>query len=350
MPTSSPITRQSIGRTFIVASVVLGVVALGQLGAVTWAFLKRIQQPAVAKAIEDQLAEAPSKIDITKFGPRPMSTEDTDPPLDPNDVGLPEVTGTQPRPTPVPLTALTPKVDSRFTELIEQGKFLRNSGDTVNALGKFRDAQNIEPLNALPVAEQAYTYEKMSLPDKAAEQWRHILAMGEGAGVYFTAAEAKLKNSQYSAMKENPSDDETPIPSGKTLGLGAPAMMDDTDPTRRFTLRVPIKARANEVISVRDAVTQVLFYDQLGGKDIVRTTANVSYRWSTPPADWINGETEVLEVTYDLPQPDARDPRKYFGYVVRLYYQGELQDTRAEPPNLNQRFPAPYTLSKDNDR
>jgi hypothetical protein len=31
---------------------------------------------------------------------------------------------------------------------------------------------------------------------------------------------------------------------------------------------------------------------------------------------------------------------------VRLYYRGELQDTKAEPATLNQKFPPPYTLSE----
>src|SRR4029450_13330183 len=39
----SPIARQSVGRTFIVAVSILGVIALGQLGAVGWVFVNRFQ-------------------------------------------------------------------------------------------------------------------------------------------------------------------------------------------------------------------------------------------------------------------------------------------------------------------
>src|SRR4029453_1564926 len=39
----SPIARQSVGRTFIVAVSLLGLIALGQLGAVGWVFVNRFQ-------------------------------------------------------------------------------------------------------------------------------------------------------------------------------------------------------------------------------------------------------------------------------------------------------------------
>jgi hypothetical protein len=42
MPVSSPITRQTVGKTFIVASSLLGLGALAQFGAITWAFVTRV--------------------------------------------------------------------------------------------------------------------------------------------------------------------------------------------------------------------------------------------------------------------------------------------------------------------
>jgi hypothetical protein len=49
--------------------------------------------------------------------------------------------------------------------------------------------------------------------------------------------------------------------------------------------------------------------------------------------------------------PDASDPRreerKYFGYIIRVYYKDELQATGAEPASLGQTFPASQTLEKD---
>jgi hypothetical protein len=130
--------------------------------------------------------------------------------------------------------------------------------------------------------------------------------------------------------------------------ISAPRMEEDQDPAsaKKFTLHVPIRAKAGSAISVRDMKVFVLFFEKLNGKDIVRTSANVSNRWEDPPIDWAEGE-ETLEVSYDLPPNDGRgEPRTYHGYIIRLYYQNELQDTQALPANLNQKFPAEYQLSE----
>jgi hypothetical protein len=62
----------------------------------------------------------------------------------------------------------------------------------------------------------------------------------------------------------------------------------------------------------------------------------------------------VLEVEYEQPKADvpegARENRKYFGYIVRLYYKDDLQDSRADPARLGAQFPAPTTLPKENSK
>ena len=44
------------------------------------------------------------------------------------------------------------------------------------------------------------------------------------------------------------------------------------------------------------------------------------------------------------PEADAAI-RKYAGYQVRVYYNDQLQDVRAEPTKLLNLFPPPLTLS-----
>ncbi len=392
MPVNPPATSQPFGRTFIVAAAVLGLVALVQLSAVTVAFFSKrgpglpggFSSPgAVASGQDDERPHpAPAKIDVSNLPggesadpvldvgndpiaeARPAGAHPVPGPVEPakgeSPVAVPEnpqpatsastVPLAPPRPTPVPLSALTPKQNPRFVEIVEQGKLLRSSGDTAGALLRFREAALLEPGNPLPLAETAYTFEKMSLPDKAAEQWRQVLAMGESAGVYYSAAQAKLsaainEMARTVAVKQ-PMAAASSIPDGKMLAVSTPRVEDQPNgiSAKRFTLHVPIRAKAGQAISVRDMKVFVLFFEKLNGKDIVRTTANVSNSWENPPIDWAEGE-ETLDVTYDLPPNDGRgEPREYHGYIIRLYYQGELQDTQAVPPNLNQRFPAEYQL------
>lgn len=384
MRQQSPIQTPSFGRTFVFAAVLLGVVAVFELGGVTVAFFKRMGRtgqdyaddgssgPPLKIDVKRLMAESPPPVDPNGLGTDPLAsgTDDRFPgprpvPVNPELVlappaarprnppvssELPVVTGvgTPPRPTPVPLTVFTPKVDPQLNELVEQGKLLRNSGDTAGALVKFRAAGAIDPSNPLPIAELAFTFEKMGLPDKAAEQWRLIIAMGDRAGVYFSAAKSKLETAVRTMVRET-TGAAPEVPAGKVLGLGKPAVKDEPDPAyaKKLTLSVPIRAKMTDAIAVREMKIFVLFYERVNGKDIARTNANVSNRWSSPPVDWQEGDTETLEVSYELPQPPARgERREYYGYIVRLYYRGELQDTQAEPPGLHQKFPPPYTLTE----
>lgn len=355
MRRQSPIQAQPFGRTTVIAGSILAAVAVAQLVAVTAAFFRNTR----GTLSNGETAGPPLKIDVSKIvaenpppepppgiGEDPIATASQETPPLPR--AVPVEPGTMPpRPTPVPLNAFTPKVDVRFTELIEQGKLLRGSGDTAGALVKFREAAALDPANALPIAEQAFTFEKMSLPDKAAEQWRRIIGMGERAGVYYSAARSKLEHAVQSTMRTPAGQAE--IPQGKSLAIGATEITDEADPAsaKKFALAVPIRSRQGAPVSVRDLKLFVLFYDRANGSDIVKTIADVSNRWTSPPADWSEGDTETLEVTYDLSAQTAKgERREYYGYIVRLYYGGELQDTKAEPASLNQKFPAPYTLSE----
>ena len=251
-----------------------------------------------------------------------------------------------PRPTPVPLSVFTPKPDPRYGELVEQGRLLRNTGDTAGALLKFREAGVIEPGNPLAIAEQAYTFEKMGLPDKAAEQWKRIFVMGERAGFFYGTAKSKLESAMLDTMRTVGGA----VPAnGKVLALGPVALADDPDPSsaKRFTLAVPIRARASEEVAVNEMKVFVLFYERVNGKDIAKTIAEVGNRWTSAPVDWKDGDTETLEVSYDLSAQQARaEKREYYGYIVKLYYRGELQDTKAEPAGLSQKFPASPTIAE----
>jgi hypothetical protein len=246
-----------------------------------------------------------------------------------------------------------------MNELVEQGKLLRTNGDTAGALVKFREANGLSPENPLPIAEAAFTYEKMSLPDKAAAEWRRILLMGEKAGFYFSAAKSKLDIAMNAARATTggtpaaePAEGTTVFAAGKSLALGKPTVSETRGgPGKRFTLEIPIMAKNGAVENPRqEVVTQVRFFDQINKGEIVGTTANVSYRFQSPPADWQDGGTEVLEVDYDMQQVGKDDPtgenRRYYGYAVRIYYKGVLQATSAEPASLVQKFPAPDKLQQ----
>jgi hypothetical protein len=373
MTAVSPITRQTVGRTFIAASTALGIGALAQLGVIAWFFMARFHTPP-------PLAGAPEVPGATSAAPRNF----TDPFADAGAVPMagapsPLATATPPPrpPTPQPVTqealaaapAEEPSGQDRFIELVEQARALRERGDTYAAVTKLKEAETFDERNPIAPAELAMTYEKMGFAEKAAEYWRRIYEMGDAAGIYFAAAEGRLKASQAAAQRDATAAVTLPQPapapaapaagtSAEKVGLSADSKlglleitrrdMVDEGATKKFILSVPVKARARARIDVRDVVVQVLFYDVVNERTVERTNAQVSYKWAAPPADWSDDDLETLEVTYTLPAPHVSDEvRKYYGYLVLVYYKNALQDFRSDPARLGKEMPPPRQLATE---
>ena len=360
----SPIARPSVGRTFIIAISLLGCIALTQIGAVGWVFVNRFgtltERAKLGPAPQLIATATPGAVGAGDLSA--TATLDTRDPFE--EARNASVLGSDPipppsKPVPVSSAKLNPQAppETRYQELVQQGKQLRDRGDTGAALVKLREAMALEAQNPEAIAEMAVTFERMSLMDRAAEQWKRIFEMGEAAGTYYIAAESRMKMSQAQAiaaaqLAAGPAVPETPLSKIKAdakLGVGEISRQDKPESGGvRFALRVPIKAKRGEKVGVSDVDIHVLFYDMIEGKTPVQTSADVSYRFASAPIDWATQEPEVLEVEYSQQPPLAKGPkterREYYGYVVRVYYKGELQDLRAEPEALNAKFPAPQML------
>jgi len=91
----------------------------------------------------------------------------------------------------------------------------------------------------------------------------------------------------------------------------------------------------------------VSFYDQTKDNRMKPTNARTSYTWLTGSEDWSDPTPKFLAATYVRPkiQSASADGRKYGGFTVRVYFDGKLQDARANPAELLTSFPAPDQLS-----
>jgi tetratricopeptide (TPR) repeat protein len=360
MPAALPYSKQTPGRTFVIAMSVLGLIALTQVGALSWAFIKRARNPLAGKTTA--AAGNPGPKPGATGGDDKESLNLNDPFLETNSgnaggaSSAPIMPPSRPQPIPQARLRAGPAPESRLGEILLQGRTLLERGDTSNALVRFREASALDPKNPEAIAEIARTYEKMGLPDKAAEHWKRILDMGESAGVYYTAAEAKMREAvmatRASVQNSEPNGSAGIPVASATFGIGPIEQeeMDDPRALRHFKLRIPIKIRERTKVSVNDLRVEVLFYDRVDDKP-QRTSANVEHHWVTAPTDWRDDDTELLEVQYNQPLPDASDPKRenriYFGYIIRVYYKDELQATGSKPADLGQKFPASQTLEKD---
>ena len=280
--------------------------------------------------------------------------------------------------------------------LLRAAKGFRGRGDTTNAIAKLQQATALDPGNSEVLAELALTYESMQLFDRSNEVWRRLQSLGAGASPLYELAELKLSvgvpargnlNAAGSPVPDNgaPASDAAGIPDGSTFGISEVNLRQENDPDAetKLLLRVGVKVRPDTPIDHTKVKIQVFFYDMVNNDQVVLTNADVSYEWVTPGHDWRDTGTEVLEVTYLRPKrndpapgsslasqamevPDSVEkaklaarksataaalpptsesgPRQFLGYIVRVYYQDQLQAVRADPTRLLNLFPPPVTV------
>jgi tetratricopeptide (TPR) repeat protein len=284
------------------------------------------------------------------------------------------------QPAVSPAAAISSAPPSLVDQLLREGIELRDRGDTTNAIERLQEALDSEPNNAAVLAEIAKTYDLMQLYDRANEMWRKLQEMGPSAGAAYELADQRLKlgvptpaaaasGDASSLSGAAPQRDIGGNPEGSVMGITEVKTTETPDPDaeKNLTLQIGIKKQPGATIDHMKVKILVEFYDTVGDKDIKLTNADVNYEWLTPKHDWTDTNPEVLSVRYvraktagassDSSLSEAASTvrpgqktrgkssgadsgqRKYLGYIIRVYYDDDLQAVQAEPSRLLQHFP-----------
>src|SRR5438105_15181153 len=284
------------------------------------------------------------------------------------------------QPSISPAAALNAPPPSIVDQLLQEGKELRERGDTTNALARFQEALDSEPDNTGVLQEMAQTYESMQLFDRANDVWRRIKQISPSDSATYELADRRLKVGIAASAPTEPAsaNPETNIAPRKDIGGNAdgPIMgildvkttvTPDADAETNLALEIGIKKEPGAVVDHHKVKILVFLYDIVNDKDIKLTDADVTNEWVTSKHDWSDTNPEVLLVRYvraktggalsesSLSEAAAKvrpgqksrgskgaadtGQRKYLGYIVRVYYDDELQAVQAEPSRLLQQFP-----------
>jgi len=333
-----PIPRQPIGRTFLVAVILLGLFGLVQLMAVARHYLPLLRTQLV---------------DVREV-PEPA----------PKEASRAEVPSTPSTPEPALI--------ARAAQVVAEADRNFRVGDFESTLRSLKQAEQILPADpaiqfrigqvyeALDDKAQAFTAFERSIAvpglpvdiRRQAEQKMALLAQvlggmpGEGAspGTGLSAPGGS------DASPGEPVRDAVGLQPGSVLGV-VDARLQDSQPGGK-TLRIAVKSKPETVIDPQLMNVHVFFYEQEESGEVVVTEAKSTTQWISPPVDWADSEPELLDVEYPL--PDGGLPgnsaefgatnRKFYGYVVGVYYNGELQDSRAAPGRLDTLYPLPLQL------
>jgi TolB-like protein len=138
------------------------------------------------------------------------------------------------------------------------------------------------------------------------------------------------------------------VPHNSILAIAETNLSEIHDPNAQghFILKVGVKPRPG---TQNGHVVRIIvsFYDRTKNSKMKPTDARTSYSWLTASEDWTDATPKFLAATYVRPkvQSPSPDGREYGGFIVRVYFDGQLQDARAAPPELLTLFPAPDQLA-----
>ena len=332
----TPIPRQPIGATFVVAISILGFFLIVQFLAVAWFFLPKLQQQVVESAT---VASVPPAAEA---------------PFVPASAGKTAPERTQPDPAAV----------QRINTLVADSDKAYRIGDSEAALKGIDEADGLLPNDPGILLRKARIFESLQQPLDASATYSQVLALPALSPELRAQAAKKLEQLGAPTSSSTPSSavadeagpdvrDEIGLQPGSNLGIVDARLRDGTPGTK--VLRVAIKSRPNVQVDTRQMKLHVFFYEKDESGEVQLTESKVVPQWISPPVNWADNEPELLDVNYILPDSDlpgsaaanGSPGRTFVGYIVGVYYNSELQDTRAEPGNLAKKFPLPLYLKQE---
>ncbi len=329
-----PVPKQPIGTTFVVAISLLGAFAVIQLLAVAWHFVPLVRQQ-VARTAEAQIP------------PQAAS----------------------PTPTPQAQPPPSPSADTqKAQQLLAEADRSSRVGDFENALKMLDEVGKLLPGDPGVLLRKALIFERLDQTADAVAVLDEILkypglppdiraqaqARADKLSQRLASAEPGKKPAAPAAPESAGADvrDDIGLQPGASLGIVDARLRDGKAGIKE--LRLAVKSRPGTPINVQNVKIHVYFYEQNEDGDVVLTESKVVPQWLSPPVDWASNEPELLEVQYTMPDSDlpgsaaatGAPGRKYYGYIVGVYYNGELQDFRADPASIARDFPLQLYLKE----
>lgn len=326
--------KSPVGTTFIVAASLLGVAAVAQLVAVLVYFGPHFAEPKASVSptpvtLPAEVAAMPVEA-VPTAAPTPSAEEEQ-------------------------AAAEAAAKEKRLAELMKEVEKLEDGSTPGDALIPLDEARTLEPRNPEILAHLAGLQERLGHNELAEDIWKQLLDLGPDAGRYLDVAEIRLRLLRQQGAAATAGDnrelrDQVGLQPGSTLGVVDAKLTESQEGDHTIkNLRLAVKARPGEEVDGRDVRINVTFYEALNG-EIVPTTSRVQSMWFTTPVDWKDDGIEILEVKYEVPRmgPDGGPPPTFYGFMVNIYYRGQLQETRADPVTLQELFPPPLSeVSED---
>jgi len=329
-----PLPKQPLGKTFTVAISLLGLLAIVQLLAVILHF-----GPMVGQQITDSAMAAQKGRDLQADQPEPTPSQSSFPPA--QAVSGPSRSDQQQAQELLNEAASKLRVGEydQAQKSLEEAEAILPGDPTILLLKAKALAGLDQPGEAMAALEAASRYPGLppKLRESISKDMNNLSQVIAAAPPARSRSAGPLESGGDQELRENG------LQPGSSLGIVDVRLRDVKAGVKG--LKVAVKARPGSTINVKDVKILVFFYEQTEDGDVQLTESKVVPQWLSPPIDWAGNDFELLEIQYSMPDGTADGAgRKYFGYVVGIYYNNELQDFRADPGKLAKDFPLPLYL------
>jgi len=215
--------------------------------------------------------------------------------------------------------------------LLQDAKEFRQFNDVIFAKAKLLEAQRLDPNHPEVLRELGLLYESMSDWAAAKQTWQDLRDLGEAAGPLGLFARDRLldiERRETQVAMERQSRTRQTLPRDLTISRVEPQQ----DQPGFKSLLITVAANMTEgSVAVRDVKFQIYFFEADDEKIYPVPGQSVRYDFMTLPVNWAGGEPEQLRVRVG---PFSPPPLGYYGYLVRVFHKGQLQDEISEPPQL----------------
>ena len=223
----------------------------------------------------------------------------------------------------------------KLDELYRQAEEFAAQKQLGSAKAVLQKALKIAPEDPAALIRLARLEESISNFTEAAESWQRIELVAQKIenGELEKFARERLvwlnEQSRRAAVREELRKRLLALPKkifvDHTTFMPSPLPTDPSEFEAEFSIRSTLATITPEKMRL-----QVFFYDVLPNGRLL--SAKVHAAFDSPSPSWTTNQTEKLKVNYQRDSEPAG--RRYYGYILRLIYEDEVQYEQAEPQEL----------------
>jgi hypothetical protein len=259
---------------------------------------------------------------------------------------LPSIETTENLPVRLTVPTATDEL-AQISNLNEEAQIFQHHNDLDTALQTLIKAEDLDPRYPATLQNLAEVYYLMNNPAQSKVYWQRLVDLGPGVGPVYALAKdhVLLLDSKHEADPlSQPSEharflyidhvEKTPV----EILNGQP----------QFHLRTVLRRKDPKEPGFDQKRLQpfVVFYQQMPDGSLLPDTGQRRGSFEDTFLFWGATASEAFGVDYIMPAPGTRGPTgqpvgKYYGFVIGIYYNKELEDCFSEPSDLNTRMPLP---------